>query len=507
MLHYPASMPHASRCGTLHTHTARSDRSSSPSTGSTTSSSSGFGHPRLISPSQSTKDIFRTILNVRKSWKTLKGNTEPVWPPYLEATMLKGLHEYEPVDSRETQILGRFPKRNHFISEYIYHKTGKYRSSKQIGSRLQQFRDTPEGRELIDSLTRCYLSTRSEVGKSRRFCPHNHVFMGETMPSLDYLSVDSSGSDASSTSSEFAGSPIPSTQYTTMPSSKQNNPSDNRTPVYIDILPETSSFSSSSSSHSRVPSSKPPQGVAASQSSSNAPRRMRDIDPTVTFVSPSAVIGKSSYIILLDGAPIHSEDTKLECVGPYFTGSSGDGPLLYSTGLVPKYWETLCRSPDPTVYTIIQDVYRAPDPATSTRYSGRPRPVIIFSAIYHLRYPASVRLPQSSMSSHLAYQTNSTSLTNNPHTYPDLLNPIRPLPYQNYAISPSLPHPGTFQSHEYSNQNWLNEPFMLDVGIDNLSLNNFSFDEMINLHDSPEATSNDVAQSSSFPKDIRNYIM
>lgn len=58
-----------------------------------------------------------------------------------------GLHQYKPVDSRETQILGRFPMRNRFISEYIYHKTGKYRSSKQIGSRLQQFRDTSEGRE------------------------------------------------------------------------------------------------------------------------------------------------------------------------------------------------------------------------------------------------------------------------------------------------------------------------------------------------------------------------
>jgi transcriptional enhancer factor len=72
---------------------------------------------------------------------------------------------------------------------------------------------------------------------------------------------------------------------------------------------------------------------------------MRDIDPTVTFVSPSAVIGKSSYIVLLDGAPIHSEDTKLECVGPYFANSSTDGPLLYGTPLVPKYWETLCKSP------------------------------------------------------------------------------------------------------------------------------------------------------------------
>lgn len=500
MLHYPVPITHASRDGTLHAHTTRSDRSTSPSTGSTTSSScaSGSSPPWLMSPSQNTEDLFRTILNVRKSWKTLKGNTEPVWPPYLEVTMLKGLHEYKPVDSRETQILGRFPMRNRFISEYIYHKTGKYRSSKQIGSRLQQIRDTSEGRELIDSLAR-------EVGSSRRFSPHNYVFEGESMLALDYLSIDSSGSDASSASSS-AGS-TSSTEYTAMPSSKQRNPPDTRTPVYIDILREASSFSSSS--RSRVPSSssyKPPQGVAASQPSSNTPRRMRDIDPTVTFVSPSAVIGKSSYIILLDGAPIHSEDTKLECVGPYFTGSSGNGPLLYSTPLVPKYWETLCKSPDPTVYTIIQDVYRAPDLPTPTRYSDRPRPVLIFSAIYHFRYSASACAAPPSISPHFAYQANPASLTNNTRAYPDSLNPIRTLPSQNYAMSPSLSDPGMFQSHEYGTQNQLVEPFMLDVSMDNFSLDDF----MINIHDSPEATSNNLmaqSSSSSFPKDIRNYIM
>ncbi|KAG1866953.1 hypothetical protein C8R48DRAFT_772153 [Suillus tomentosus] len=506
MLHYHAPITHASPDGyPVHAHTAHSDRSSSPSTGSTTSSSCASGSPRLMSPIQSTENIFRTILNVRKGWKTLKGNTEPVWPPYLEATMLEGLHQYKPVDSRETQILGRFPMRNRFISEYIYHKTGKYRSSKQIGSRLQQFRDTSEGRELIDSLTRSYLSTRSEVGSPRRFSPHNHVFEGESMPPLDYISVDSSGSETSPASSSYGSS----AEYidTAMPSSRRNNLPDNRTPVYIDILPEASSFSSSSSSRSRVPSSshRSFHGAAASQPSPNAPRCMRDIDPTVTFVSPSTVIGKSSYIVLLDGAPIHSEDTKLECVGPYFAGSSGDGPLLYSTALVPKYWDTLCKSPDPTVYTIIQDVYRSPDSATSSRNSGRPRPVLIFSAIYHFRYPASTRAPPPSIPPHLSYQPNSASFSHNTHPYPNMTNPIRPPPFQN-SMSPSFSDPGMFQSYDYSTQYRLDEPFRLDVNMDNFSLDDF----VVNI-DSPDAASNDMmaqsSSSSSFPKDIRNYIM
>lgn len=44
-------------------------------------------------------------------------------------------------------MLGRYPMRNRFISDYIQNTTGKYRSAKQVGSRLQQLRDTAEGRE------------------------------------------------------------------------------------------------------------------------------------------------------------------------------------------------------------------------------------------------------------------------------------------------------------------------------------------------------------------------
>ena len=38
----------------------------------------------------SMNDILQVILGSRKTWKILKGKSEAVWPPYLEATMLKG---------------------------------------------------------------------------------------------------------------------------------------------------------------------------------------------------------------------------------------------------------------------------------------------------------------------------------------------------------------------------------------------------------------------------------
>ncbi|KAG1902207.1 uncharacterized protein F5891DRAFT_1217841 [Suillus fuscotomentosus] len=459
-----------------------------------------------IPPSQSTDDIVRTIMKVRKSWKTLKGKSEPVWPPGLEAMMLEGLQEYGSAHysrDSEAHVLSRFPQRNQFISDYIYRKTGKHRSSKQIGSRLQQFKDTVEGRELIDSLTLQYYGARSEVDLSRRFSPHSQDESNPS-PSSIYSNLSTSTSvDSSTCSSESTDSFISSGQY--MSSSQRNHlPQDMRTPVYIDILPESSSFSSSSHAPFSSPYNLPPPGVA-SHTSSDTPRPIRDIDSTVTFVSPSAVIGKSSYIVLLDGAPIHSEDTKLECVGPYFTGSSGEGPLLYSTPLVPKYWETLCKSPDPTVYTIIQDVYRILDPGTPARSSGRPRPVPIFSATYHFRYSVSVQMPTSSISPHVAYQANSQLFADAAHASPDLLVPMHPLSSQNYPVPSSFSEQGILQSHGYSTQNRLDEPFILDGSLDTFCLDDF----VTNIHNSPDTTHNEtMAQSSpSFPNDIRNYIM
>lgn len=37
-----------------------------------------------------TQDVFRSVINSRKSYKMLKGASEAVWPPLLEEAMLKG---------------------------------------------------------------------------------------------------------------------------------------------------------------------------------------------------------------------------------------------------------------------------------------------------------------------------------------------------------------------------------------------------------------------------------
>jgi hypothetical protein len=52
------------------------------------------------------------------------------------------LERYQPLCSGLYRTPGRFPMRNQFISDFIHETTGKRRTPKQVGSRLQQLRDT-----------------------------------------------------------------------------------------------------------------------------------------------------------------------------------------------------------------------------------------------------------------------------------------------------------------------------------------------------------------------------
>ncbi|TFK24842.1 hypothetical protein FA15DRAFT_564446, partial [Coprinopsis marcescibilis] len=56
-----------------------------------------------------------------------------------------GILRYSPPQSRTGRSrtrLQRFPRRNKMISEYIFRNTGRYRTAKQVGSRIQQLRST-----------------------------------------------------------------------------------------------------------------------------------------------------------------------------------------------------------------------------------------------------------------------------------------------------------------------------------------------------------------------------
>ncbi|KAJ6488849.1 hypothetical protein C8R45DRAFT_993011 [Mycena sanguinolenta] len=294
---------------------------------------SGNGWPTL--QSQTTKDVLQSVLKVRKSWKTLRGG-ETVWPLDLEAALLEGLENYQPDDSRETRMLGRFPRRNRFISDYIFQKTGKRRSAKQVGSRLQQLRESCGGKKLL------------------------HLLSPFRQPAY----ADSSASSDSSCTSPV--SPLGAGQafHNTSPA--------RHTVVHIDILPEGASASDSIDQSNRM-------WLEAEDSvhvSDRPPRRLSSINPTVTFTSRSPVAAESRFTVYSEDRVVHAETTSLTPVV-----SAPVPGLLYSTTLVPEYWKVISQSSDPTRFTIYQEVTKRDD---ST---------LIFSATYKFAYPTENSFP------------------------------------------------------------------------------------------------------------------
>ncbi|KAJ7435458.1 hypothetical protein B0H11DRAFT_675334 [Mycena galericulata] len=287
---------------------------------------SGHAWPTL--QSQTTKDVLQSVLKVRKSWKTLRGG-ETVWPLDLEAALLEGLENYQPDDSRETRMLGRFPRRNRFISDYIFEKTGKRRSAKQVGSRLQQLRESCGGKKLL------------------------HLLSPFRQPAY-------SGSSTSSDSS--CNSPVsPLMGHRASPSPTRH------IVMYIDILPEGSPDDGGSLDASLWSDS----GDAIH--ASDHPRRLSSINPTVTFTSQTPISAQSRFNVYSEDLVLHAETVPLV---PVVNPAAQVPGYLYSTPLVPEYWKVISESPDPTRFTIYQEVVKDDHSA------------LIFSATYKFNYPS-----------------------------------------------------------------------------------------------------------------------
>ncbi|KAJ7243535.1 hypothetical protein C8J57DRAFT_1556818, partial [Mycena rebaudengoi] len=289
--------------------------------------------------SQTTKDVLQSVLQGRKSWKTSRSG-EPVWPHDLEAALLEGTAwtNYIPDDSRETRMLGRFPKRNKFISDHIFEKTGKRRSTKQVGSRLQQLRESCHGQKL------------------------RHLLSPFRRPAYNGSSVSSDGSPMNSPiSPAMTGRLIP---HSSPP---------RHIVMCIDIVPEGPPDTFDHSGHSSW--SDDGDVIHAS----DHPRRLGTINPTVAFTSQDPVIGQSRFTVYSEELVLHAETAPLVLV---MDGAPQESGFLYSTTVVPEYWKIISESPDPTRFTIFQEVVNDKNSA------------IIFSATYNFRYPS--QQPQAS---------------------------------------------------------------------------------------------------------------
>ncbi|KAJ7792986.1 hypothetical protein B0H14DRAFT_2928523 [Mycena olivaceomarginata] len=287
--------------------------------------------------SQVISDTLQAVLRGRKTWKSRGG--EPIWPLDLEAALLEALEKYRPEDSRETLILGRFPGRNRFISDYICDKTGKRRSPKQVGSRLQQLRD-------------CCEDTRLR----RMICP---------FPKPPPYSASSVATN------NPTGSIVPPPEEWFHPDTLSLR----NTIIYIDILPE-GQHERSVRGITSPPWPDVEDGTVIH--ASNRPRRLKSISPTVSFTAPSPLIAHSRFTVCTGDMVLHTETAPLVLVV-----DRGLQPpaFLYSTQLVPKYWNVIVDSPDTTRFTIFQDVVQTENSC------------LLFSATYKFSYPGHPEIP------------------------------------------------------------------------------------------------------------------
>ncbi|EMD32736.1 hypothetical protein CERSUDRAFT_118471 [Gelatoporia subvermispora B] len=296
-------------------------------------------------------EAVNTILSERKCWRVMRDKDEVVWPPALEAALIEGLENYVPAESKSARGLGRFPMRNKFISEYILKKTGKARTPKQVGSRIQQLRDTDAGKNILKVLSDRHYEMMHPRKKSRSPEPCSPLSLTEL---------------------ESPSSPDSPLMHNTS------------THVYITTLGSDAVFPTSSSLPTYLQQSVLSQPDGTLQWAT--PRRLCDIDPTITFVSSSMYSLHACSRVFRGVQELFSEDTQISARPMYpeqqQSSMSGECQALYTTRLIPSYWAHLCGVTDPWEYTIRQDIFRRPeDPASST--SQHP----VLSVFYHFVSP------------------------------------------------------------------------------------------------------------------------
>ncbi|KAJ7609108.1 hypothetical protein FB45DRAFT_1127965, partial [Roridomyces roridus] len=237
------------------------------------------------------------------------------------------LEKYRPPSYlRDTRLLRRFPKRNQYISDYIFAATGTRRTAKQVSSRLQQLRDTCKDVRVLNLISR------------REYTPEPDAASDF---SLSAVGLESPSADSA---------PSPPTTDTTVGSPKCSvSSAPPRTFVTIQFT-SPSSFSPIFS----APSSHHDQRFLSMEYPSN----MDACLARVTFVTNQKIstsLHYSYFRVLIGGVVVHSELTEVAYVSSSSVGATKP-QHKYSTLIIPRLWRQLCRTADLSQCTIEQDI-------------------------------------------------------------------------------------------------------------------------------------------------------
>ncbi|KAF9533897.1 hypothetical protein CPB83DRAFT_414540 [Crepidotus variabilis] len=335
-----------------------------------------------LSYTPSAKEKFRDdghlVDTGRRSWKTLKGRGEAVWPPFLEAALLEALESYQPesIGLKANRLNGRFPMRNRFISDYICELTGKMRTPKQVGSRLQQLRETCKGDKL-----------KNLLGSPAK----------------------PDGSPTSDKSDPFVRSPL----YTFKVDDYLQDQADSisvHVQVHLQAHPSYSSPIIQLIGNSAIS----PQIVQPSSRccSITLGKPIIPFSPiSVQFLSQYALALQSSFTVYTktSSTSLYTGQGQLKCLSSPVHGSG----WFYGCEIIPDFWERLRISTNISKYTIIQ-LIKPTKPCEDLSTSVR-RPITI---IYSFTLPSQPPRPPCYLRHQFMEDNESSSLGNTDHAAP-----------------------------------------------------------------------------------------
>jgi hypothetical protein len=218
--------------------------------------------------------------------------------------------------------------------------------------------------------------------------------------------------------------------------------------MHIDILPERSPDMVRNESSS-LPCSDTGDVIHAS----DYPRRLGSINPTVSFTSPSRIVAHTRFTVYSEDLILHTENVPLLLLAGHPSQSSG---FIYTTKLVPKYWQVLLDSPgagihyvfvsrtdtataDPTRFTISQEVVKESNFTT------------LFSATYKFVYAGGRYNPRPDLSpGDITASDRLTSLHGDPYTVHEGAARSPLLLYsRGHSLMQSYPSPGNDSSSTF----------------------------------------------------------
>ncbi|KAJ7173443.1 hypothetical protein C8R46DRAFT_1082814 [Mycena filopes] len=286
----------------------------------------------------------------RRCWKKTKERLEGVWSPVLETALLDALEKYRPTTNNNNRLLLRFPRRNRFISDFIFSATGTRRTAKQVGSRLQQMRETCSDARILRLISR------------REFSEPELDAEATTSTPIELVSPISSASDLSDSEVE-AGIPNTFVTIELVPPSRPSGSHDPRSPAMQSQIITTNQ-----------------QSVLLEY-----PLDIANTNPLLTFSTARKISTSRHYShfqLFLGDVFAHSEVTRLAFVETAAAPTSPGQQHTYSTNLIPLFWAHLCRTAQLFQCVIIQDIMKTPTAFDTPPTSPGPNDYSIRSVTY-----------------------------------------------------------------------------------------------------------------------------